>query len=101
MEVIGEVAEKMEQWEVTMNAYREERRMLRVCPEELERETKRMRVEEVKEVTNTHREEVKKAVYAGLTPDIDVGKVTTTDNVVMNTTPMTSNKRTKGTGAHF
>ena len=39
--VIEEVAEKMEQWEVTVNAHREERRMLRVGPEELEREAKR------------------------------------------------------------
>ena len=97
--VIEEVAEKMEQWEVTMNAYREERRMLRVGPEELEREAKRIRVEDVKEVMKAHREEVKKAVYAGSTPDIDMSEVANTDMV--NTTPVTSSKRTRGTDAHF
>ena len=97
--VIEEVAEKMEQWEVTINAYREERRMLRVGPEELEREAKRVRVEDVKEVMKAHREEVKNAVYAGSTPDIDMSEVATTDMV--NTTPVTSSKRTRGTDAHF
>ena len=52
--VIAEVTEEVEQWEATVNAYREDRRMLRVDPEELERETKRMRAEEVREVTKTH-----------------------------------------------
>ena len=41
--VIEEVAGKMEQWEATVNAHREEKRMLRVGPEELEREGKRVR----------------------------------------------------------
>jgi hypothetical protein len=88
--VIEEVVEKMEQWEGTMNAYREERMMLRVGPEEMEREAKRVRVEDVKEVMNAHtcREEVKKAEYAGSAPDIDMSEVATTDMV--NTTPVTS-----------
>ena len=81
---------EMELWEVTMNEYREERRMLRVGPEELERETKRVRAEEVKEVMKAHRDTMKKAVYAGSTPDIDVSDVATTD--MMNTTVVTSNK---------
>ena len=38
VKVRGEVTEKMEQWEVATNEYREERRMLRVGPKELERE---------------------------------------------------------------
>ena len=97
--VVGEVTEKMEQWEVTVNAYREERRMLRIGPEELGREAKRVRAEDVKEVMKAHREEVKKAVYAGSTPDIDMSEVATTD--MMNTTPVTSSKRTRGTDAHF
>ena len=46
-----------------------------------------------------HRDIVKKAVYAGSTPDIDTSMVPTTD--MMNTTPVTSSKRTKGTNAHF
>ena len=89
----------MEQWEVTVNAYREERRMLRVGPEELERESKRIRVEDVKEVVKAHREEVEKAVYAGSAPDIDMSEVAKID--MMNTTPVTSSKRTRGTDAHF
>ena len=48
--IIEEIAEKMELWEVTMNAYREERRMMMVGPGEMEREAKRVRVEDVKEV---------------------------------------------------
>ena len=47
----------MEQWEVTMNAYREERRMLRVGPEEMEREAKRVRVEDVKEAMKAQRQQ--------------------------------------------
>ena len=82
-----------------MNAYREERRMLRVGPEELEREAKRISVENVREMMKAHREEVKKAVYAGSTPDIDMSEVAKTDMV--NTTPVTSSKRTRGTDAHF
>jgi hypothetical protein len=82
-----------------VNAHREEKRMLRVGPVELEREGKRVRVEDVKEVMKAHTEQVKKAMYAGSTPDIDMGEVTTTDMV--NTAPMTSSKRTRGTDAHF
>ena len=89
----------MEQWEESANEYREEKRMLRVGPEELERAAKRVRAEDVKEVMKSHRDIVKKAIYAGSTPDIDVSKVPTTD--IMTTTPVTSNKRTKGTNAHF
>ena len=74
-------------------------RMLRIGPEELGREAKRVRAEDVKEVMKAHREEVKKAVYAGSTPDIDMSEVATTD--MMNTTPVTSSKRTRGTDAHF
>ena len=73
--------------------------MLRVGPEELERAAKRVRAEDVKEVMKAHRDIVKEAAHAGSTPDIDVSKVTTTDT--MNTTPVTSNKRMKGTNAHF
>ena len=53
----------------------------------------------MKEVMKAHREEVKKAVYAGSTPDIDTSEVANTDMV--NTTPVTSSKRKRGTGAHF
>ena len=56
-------------------------------------------MEDVKEVMRAHKEEVKKAVCAGSTPDIDMGEVTTTDMV--NTTPVTCGKRTRGTDAHF
>ena len=97
--VIEEVAERMEQWDVTMNAYREERRMLRVCHEETEREAKRVRVEDVKEVMKAHREGVQKAIYAGSTPDIDMREVAKTDTI--SKTPVTSSKRTRGTDAHF
>ena len=97
--VIGEVTGKIEQWEANVNEYREERRMLRIGPEELGRQAKRVRAEDVKGVMRAHREEVKKAVYAGSTPEIDMGEVPTTDMV--NTTPMTSSKRTRGTDAHF
>ena len=67
--------------------------------EKLEREAKKVRKEDVKEVMKAHREQVKKAMYAGSTPDIDMGEVTTTDMV--DTTPVTSSKRTRGTDAHF
>ena len=53
----------------------------------------------MKEVMKAHREQVKEAMYADATPDIEMGEVTTTDMV--NTTPMTSGKRTRGTDAHF
>ena len=58
-----------------------------------------MRVEEVRGAMKTHREEVKKAVYAGSTPDIGMSKVITTG--MMSTAPVTSGKRTNGTDAHF
>ena len=58
-----------------------------------------MRVEDVKEVMKAHREEVKKAIYAGSPPDIDTSEMATTDMVY--TTPVTSSKRTRGTDAHF
>ena len=76
--IIEGVAEKMEQWEVTVNASREERRMSRVGPEELGREAKRARVEDVKEAMKVHMEEMKKGVYAGSTPDIDMSEVANT-----------------------
>ena len=42
---------------------------------------------------------MKKAVYAGSTPDIDMCEVAKTD--MLSTTPVTSSKRTRGTDAHF
>ena len=97
--VTEEVAGKMKQWEATVNAHKEEKRMLRVGPEELEREAKKVRVKDVKEVMKAHREQVKNAVYAGSIPGIDAGEMTTTD--MANTTPVTSSKRTRGIDAHF
>ena len=52
---------------------------------ELGRGAKRIRVEDVKGVMKAHREEVKEAVNAGSTPDIDMSEVASTDMV--NTTP--------------
>ena len=89
-------AKKMEQWEATENEHREGKRMLRVGPEELERVAKKVKAADVKEVMEAHRDIVKKAVYAGSTPDIDMSKVATTDMV--NTTPVTFSKRTRGRG---
>ena len=81
-----------------MNAYMEERRMLRVGPEELEREAKSIRVEDVKGMMKAHREEVKKAIYEGSTADIDTSEVANAD--IMRTAPVTSSKRTRETETH-
>jgi hypothetical protein len=61
-----------------------------VGPEEVERETKRLKA--AVKVVVEHRGIMKRARYAGSTPDMDTGGNNTTD--MLHTTPMQSAKRT-------
>ena len=64
----------------------------RVGPNEVERETKKLKAAVAKRVVAEHRGIMKKARYAGSTLDIDTGGNNTTD--MLHTTPMQSAKRT-------
>ena len=82
----------MAEWEDTENEWREARQKLRVGPEEMEREAKRLKATVATRVIAEHRGTTKRARYAGSTPDIDTSGSDTT--VMMHTTPMQSAKKT-------
>ena len=95
----GKVVEAITEWQVETNEWREGKRLLRVSEEEVDTEAKRLRKAADKDVIAAHRDIIKRAKYAGSTLDIDTSGTNTTEMV--NTTPMTSGKRTRGTRAHF
>ena len=82
----------MAEWEETENEWREANKKLRVGPEEVERETKKLKATVAKRVVAEHRGIMRRARYAGSTPDMDTGGNSTTD--MLHTTPMQSAKRT-------
>ena len=82
----------MAEWEETENEWREANKKLRVGPEEVERETKRLKSTVATRVVAEHRGIMKRARYAGSTPDMDTSGDNTTD--MIHTTPMQSAKRT-------
>ena len=82
----------MAEWEETENEWREANKKLRVGPEEVERETKKLKATVAKRVVAEHRGIMRRARYAGSTPDMDTGGNSTTD--MLHTTPMQSAKKT-------